>query len=82
MVFSLQRIWLETEEGRYSLLEKCQYSESFWSVFFRIRTEYGEILRISPYSVWMRENTGQNNSEYGYFLRSDFCLSITNFQAG
>ena len=22
----------------------------------------------SPYSVQMRENTGQNNSEYGYFL--------------
>ena len=24
--------------------------------FSRIRTEYGEILRISPYSVRMREN--------------------------
>ena len=30
-----------------------------WSVFSRIRIEYGEILRISPYSVWMRENTDQ-----------------------
>ena len=29
------------------------------------------ILRISPYSVRMRENTDQNNSEYGGFLRSD-----------
>ena len=28
----------------------------FWSVFSRIRTEYGEVLRISPYSVRMREN--------------------------
>ena len=27
--------------------------------FSRIRTEYGEILRISPYSVRMRENTDQ-----------------------
>ena len=34
-----------------SLREKCQYLEFFWSVFSRIRTEYGEILRISPYSV-------------------------------
>ena len=59
MVFSLQRIWLETQKGRYSLLEKCQYSESFWSVFFRIRTEYGEILRISPYSVWMENTVGK-----------------------
>ena len=25
--------------------EKCPYSEFFWSVFSRIRTEYGEILR-------------------------------------
>ena len=31
-----------------SLLEKCPYSELFWSVFSRIRT-------ISPYSVRMRE---------------------------
>ena len=27
---------------------------------------------ISPYSVWMRENTDQNNSEYGHFLHSVF----------
>ena len=27
--------------------------------FSRIRTEYGEILRISPYSVRMRENAGK-----------------------
>ena len=29
------------------------------------------VLRISPYSVRMRENTDQNNFEYGHFLRSD-----------
>ena len=27
----------------YSLRKKCPYSELFWSVFSRIRTEYGEI---------------------------------------
>ena len=32
-----------------------------WSVFSRIRTEYGEILLISPYSVRMREDTDQKN---------------------
>ena len=26
----------------HSLREKCPYSEFFWSVFFRIWTEYGE----------------------------------------
>ena len=30
------------------------------------------ILRISPYSVRMRENKDQNNYEYGHFLRSNF----------
>ena len=46
---------------------KCPYSEFLWSVFSRIRTEYGEILRISPYSVQMQENTDQKNSECGHF---------------
>ena len=42
---------------RKSLREKCLFSEFFWSVFSRIRTEYGEIIRISPYSVRMQINT-------------------------
>ena len=52
----------------WSLREKCTYSEFFWSVFSRIRTEYREALRISPYSVQMRENTDQKNPKYGHFL--------------
>ena len=55
---------------RVLLRRKCPYSELFWSVFSRIRTEYGELRSISPYSVPMQENTDQNNSEYGYFLCS------------
>ena len=51
-------------------VKSVQIQSYFWSVFSRIRTEYGEILRISPYSVRMRENTDQNNSKYGYFLRN------------
>ena len=59
------------------LREKCPYLELFWPVFSRIWTEYGEILCISPYSVRMRENTDQNNSQYGHFLRSaDHCEII------
>ena len=56
------------------LRKKCPYLELFWSAFSCIRTEYGKILRISPYSVRMRENEGQKNSEYGHFLRS--CLLV------
>ena len=50
--------------------KKCPYSEGFWSAFSRIWAEYGEILRISPFSVRVRENADQNNSEYGDFSRS------------
>ena len=55
----------------YTLREKCQYLEFFWSIFSRIRTKYREIGSISPYSVRMRVNTDQKNSEYGHFSRSD-----------
>ena len=40
-------------------------------IFTRIQTEYGEVLRIFPYSVRMRGNIDQNNSEYGHFSRSE-----------
>ena len=53
--------------SKKTLREKCPYLELFWSVFCRIRTEYGEMFHISPYSVRTRENTDQNNSEYGHF---------------
>ena len=55
-----------------TLLEKCRYSEFFWSVFSYIRTEYGEILRNTEYlSVFSpnAENTEQKNSEYRHFSR-------------
>ena len=55
-----------------SLREKCPYSEFFRSVFSRIRTEYGEIRSVSPYSVQMPEDTDQKNSEYGHFSRTAF----------
>ena len=38
-----------------------------WSVFSRILTKYGEILRSSPYSVRMCEKMEQKNSEYKHF---------------
>ena len=53
-----------------TLREKCPYLELFCFVFTRIRTEYGQIQSISLYSVRMRENVDQTNSEYGHFSRS------------
>ena len=55
---------------KLSLRKKCPYSEFFWSVFSRIRTEYRDLHNKSPYLVRMRENTDQKISEYGYLLRS------------
>ena len=43
----------------YHCLKCVQIQSFFWSVFSRIRTKYGEILRICPYSVRIRENTDQ-----------------------
>ena len=48
------------------------------SHFFRIWTEYGEIRSISLYSVWMRENANQNNSEYGLFFTQS-CFVVVLF---
>ena len=36
-------------------------------------------LSISPYLVQMRENVGQNNSEYEHFLRSEWLYSEHKF---
>ena len=59
-------------EERLSLREKCLYSEFFRSAVSRIRTKYGEILRISLYSTQMRGNADQKKSEYGHFSRNVF----------
>ena len=62
-----ESFWIFKSE---SLRKKCLYSELFWCSFSCIRTEYREILRISSYSVQMRENVDQNNTEFEHFLRS------------
>ena len=62
-------LW-EKVRSRLALRKKCPYLKLFWSAFSHIRTEYGEIPRISPHSVRMLENADQNNSKYGHFSRS------------
>ena len=53
-----------------TVLKRCPYPELFWFVFSRIRTEYRELLCISPYSFQILEKTDRNNSEYGHFSRN------------
>ena len=60
----------------FTLHKKCPYSELFWPVFFQFRTEYGQIRSISLYLVPILENTDQNNSKYGNFLRSASVFAV------
>ena len=55
------------------LRENGPFLEFFWSVFSRIRTEYGEIRSIAQYSVRIQKNTDQKISEYGHFSCSADC---------
>ena len=47
-LFLILNVWQSPKQmsalqlNSYGLREKCSYSQFFWSVFFRIRTEYGE----------------------------------------
>ena len=76
-----KNFWLSVLWKTTSLHKKCGYSVFFWFVFPRIRTEYGEILHASPYSVQMQDNTDQKNSQYKHFLRSVLVLltELTHF---
>ena len=52
----------------WSIYRHCvtsvQIQRSFWSVFSCIRTEYGDLLCKSPYSVQIQENTEQKKPPY------------------
>ena len=44
-VYPQKARYINSEAEEYTLCEKCPYSEFFWSVFSRIRTEYEGIRR-------------------------------------
>ena len=51
-----------------AMMQKCPYSQFFWSAFTQIRTEEQDLQSVSLYSVRMLENKDQKNSEYRQFL--------------
>ena len=68
---------------RYHCVKSVQIRSFFWSVFSCIRTECGDLLGKSPYSVRIQKNTDQSeyrklrtrdNSVFGHFSRSVFSL--------
>ena len=49
--------WVFTE--RVHCMESAQMRSYIWSVLSCTQTKYGDLLRKSPYSVWIQENTDQ-----------------------
>ena len=52
-----------------TLREKCLYLKFFWSLFFRIRIEFGNLQSSFPYSAQNARKHNQENSKYGDFSR-------------
>ena len=76
MVLLTFRLSLEKRKSRKSTRQVSTEDDVFWSFltyfpFFLYALKTSEILRISPYSVRMRESTNQNNCECGHFSRSE-----------
>ena len=66
----------ETQFRLVVLREMCPNEEFFWSVFSRIRTEYGEILGIqSNAGIY-----GPENSVFGHFSRGGNLTKLFRLQ--
>ena len=66
----------------YPCLKIIQIRSFFWSLFSRIQTEYGEILRISGIQFECGKIQIRKNSVFGHFSRSVcfklLCTSLLN----
>ena len=51
-------------------VQRVQIRSFFWSVFFSIRTEYGDLRSKSLYLVRIPKNEYQKNSVFGHVSRS------------
>ena len=69
----------ESKRKNSHLVKNCPYFKFFWNVFFRIQTEYGDVLFKPPYLVQIWGNTDQKNSEYGYFSLVFLLLTLNIF---
>ena len=62
------KLYVKWEDYNNHCVKSIRTQSFFWSVFSCIWTEYGKILRISPYSVQMLENTDQRKLPIWTFL--------------
>ena len=56
---SLKNYTFYLHQTKLHCVKNVEIRSLFWSVFSHIRSEYGEILCISPFSVQMWENADQ-----------------------
>ena len=67
---------------RLAMREKCPNTDFFPVRIFRIRTEYGEIWSISPYSIRMRKNTDQKKLRiWTRFMQCSVIDRLSNFMS-
>ena len=59
----------------FDCVKRVQIRSFFWSVFSCIRTEFGDLLRKSPYSVRIQENTDQKKLRIWKFFTQCFFVS-------
>ena len=64
LVFSISIIWQPRSSGNHHCVKSVQIRSVFWSVFSCNQSEYENLLRKSPYSVWIQENTDQKTTPY------------------
>ena len=60
--------------SKSTLREKCPYSEFFWSVFSRIRTEYGVSLRIQSECGKIRTRKTPNTDTFHVVQMTGFYM--------
>ena len=63
---ALHFFWIQDVKETYTAWKLAKYKVFFWFVFSCIRTEYGDLLHKSPYSVRIEENTDQKKLCTGY----------------
>ena len=51
------KIFVVLSQGIKHCVKSVQIQSYFWCAFSCTRTEYGDLLRISPYSIRVQENT-------------------------
>ena len=67
-IFTITSNYSKTNSYHYAKSVRIRSYSGRYFATLGLNTERS--LRISPYSVQMRENTDQNNSKYGHFSRS------------